>query len=111
MRCERDAAASDGQFKRRVALSDPKLVDEVAAIEAEKSSICSLLMAEHDKSALRRLLIEPFFRILHLHDVVWSRELPLNHMRAALFDWVGLEKTAARPRPASAPSPRTCDAN
>ena len=79
-------------FKRRVALSDPKLVDEVAAIEVENiQHLLATDAAESKKSPLRRLLIEPFFRVLHLHDVVWSRELPLTGMMGALFDFVGLE--------------------
>ena len=56
------------------------------------SSICSLLTPQkYEKVPLRRLMIQPFFRVLRLHDVVWSRELPLTGMMGALFDFVGLE--------------------
>jgi hypothetical protein len=81
-------------FKRRIALSDPKLVGEVAAIEIE--NIQHLLdsdAAEFKKRPLRRLLLEPFFRVLHIHDVIWSRKLPLTEMMDALFDFVGLERS------------------
>jgi hypothetical protein len=83
------------EFKRRVALSDPKLVDEVAAIEAENiQHLLDTELTEYRKPPLRRLLIEPFLSILHRHDVVpSSRNLPLNHMMNALFDFVGLEQT------------------
>ena len=82
------------EFKRRIALSDPKLVDEVAAIEAENIQyLLDAELTEYHKPPLRRLLIEPFLSILHRHGVVpSSRELPLNHMMAALFDFVGLEQ-------------------
>jgi hypothetical protein len=45
----------------------------------------------HQKSPLRRNLLEPFFYVLELFEL-WEPGQPFSEVVEALFDWVGLEQ-------------------
>ena len=79
-------------------------VADYAKIEADEDLDIAFLLdkkGDYRKRDITKLVVEPFLRFLERNDVIPSRALPLNRMMRALFDWLDIERSYARPKPES----------
>jgi hypothetical protein len=83
------------EFKKRIALSNPALVDQVAAIEAEniRHLLSVRISTDYKKPPFREYVIKPFLEFLDQQGIKPSRKYPLSRMTAALFDYLEIPPT------------------
>ena len=78
------------------AIQDANIPDPAEIEAIEDRDIAFLIdamgnLGDYRKRYLRKLAVEPFLRLLEEHEVIPSRDLPLNRMTHALFDRLGIE--------------------